>query len=80
MVRVVRTERRTSDCDVKCRLIFSFQCMFHVLYGPQPDVFVKVMQDDMACFYLFSSYIITSPPPLDPGSWGDDSSMFHLQR
>ena len=33
MVRSVRTERQTSNCDVKCPIAFSFQGMFHV-YGP----------------------------------------------
>ena len=48
MVRAVLTERQTSDCDVKCRITFSFQWIFHV-YGSQyrvenqDDDFVKVM-------------------------------------
>ena len=32
MVRAVRTEHQISNCDVKCRVTFSFQWMFHV-YG-----------------------------------------------
>ena len=48
MVRAVLTERQTSDCDVRCRITFSFQWKFHV-FGPQYrmenqyDDFVKVM-------------------------------------
>ena len=34
MVRAVFTERQTSDCEVRCRITFSFQWKFHV-YGPQ---------------------------------------------
>ena len=34
MVCAVLTERQTSDCDVKCRMTFSFQWKFHV-QGPQ---------------------------------------------
>ena len=59
MVRAVRTERQTSDCDVKCRITFSFQWKIHV-YRPhlirgenQYDDFVKVMQDRTVCFHLF---------------------------
>ena len=48
IVLAVLTERQTSDCDVKCRITFSFQWKFHV-YGlqyrveDQSDDFVKVM-------------------------------------
>ena len=34
MVRAVRTERQTSNCDVKCRITFSFQWMFQVYVPP----------------------------------------------
>ena len=34
MVRAVLTERQTSDCDVRCRITFSFQWKFYV-YGSQ---------------------------------------------
>ena len=34
LVRAVLTERQTSDCDVKCRITFSFQWKVHV-YGPR---------------------------------------------
>ena len=56
IVRAVLIERQTSDCNVKCRITFSFeQWTFHV-YGPryrvenQYDDFVKVMQDTTVCF------------------------------
>ena len=48
MVCVVLTKRQTSDCDVKCRITFSFQWKFHI-YWPQYrvenqyDDFAKVM-------------------------------------
>ena len=34
VVLAVLTERQISDCDVKCRITFSFKWKFHV-YGPQ---------------------------------------------
>ena len=51
------------NCDVKFRITFSFQWMFHV-YGPplgwktSTMLFVKVMQDGISCFHLFRSYIL----------------------
>ena len=57
IVRAVLTERQTSDCDIKCRITFSFQWKFHV-YGPQYrvenkyDDFVKVM---LRKYSVFSS-------------------------
>ena len=33
ILRAVRTERQTSDCDEKCRITFSFQWMFYVHTG-----------------------------------------------
>ena len=55
IVRAVLTERQTSDCDVKCRITFSFQWKFHI-YWPQYrvehqyDDFAKVMPRQYGVF------------------------------
>ena len=68
MVCAVRTERQTSNCDVKCRVTFilnpSFQCIrASSRLKNQYDVFVKVNQDGISCFHLFWSNILFMRQP-----------------
>ena len=63
MVRAVQTECQTSDCNIKCRITFSFHGFYNYMYTGlnrlenQNNVYVKVMQNGMACFLLFRFYM-----------------------
>ena len=85
MVRAVRTECQTSDCDVKCRNTFLFQWKFQV-HGPQlgwktiPMILLKLCKIVGRVFiYLGFIFILYDNPSLDGAlSTMGDSHQFLL--
>ena len=65
MVRAVRTERQTSDCQMYYILVsVNVSCIRDSIQLENwYDLFVKVMQDGMACFHLFWFYILFMRQP-----------------
>ena len=80
--RAVLTERQTSDCEVTCRITFSFQKMF-IVYRPQfgwkTSVFVKVTQNSMV-YILYSFYATTVIRNEPQSTMGDTYKIMQFTR